>query len=376
MSKSPPSKNIKKPARKPPGGRAPEENARDGALPGKEEIAAMLAPVRAFAQDGARARFFLERLAARPPQVLLLEGGTPDERLAAATYWSLLLNCETQAPASRASSANPAASALPGVLPASEPSVFDLEPSPEEFAHERKMTPRACLECPACIRMASRLHRDCFFFDGLEGSIKIDAVRALRGILGEPPREARYRTIIFREAQFLVEAAANALLKSLEEPRPATAFVLLAPQRERLLPTLVSRGLVLTLPWPAQADEADRETLASWEAALCAFLRTGHGLFERTGLKGSVDAPLAYALLGLCCRALASRMAAPRPETGHAENLENLLAALPPARLRMLDEALAECQDSLNLGVNPTLVVEWLATRMYLLLPRRRDRPL
>lgn len=383
MSKSPPPKSMKKPARKPSGVRASEESARDGALPGKEEIAAMLAPVRAFAQGGARTRFFLERLAAQPPQVLLLEGGTPDERLAAATYWSLLLNCEKQGPASRASSIPPeavegagTAHSLPGVLPEENSSFSDLERSPEESAHERQTTPHACLECPACIRMASRLHRDCFFFDGLEGSIKIDDVRALRGLLGEPPREARYRTIIFREAQFLVEAAANALLKSLEEPRPATAFVLLAPQRERLLPTLVSRSLVLTLPWPAQEDGADREALASWEATLYAFLRTGHGLFERTGLKGNVDAPLAYALLGLCGRALARRMAAPQPETGSAENLESLLAALPPARLRMLDEALAECQDSLNLGVNPTLVVEWLATRMYLLLPRRRGRPL
>ena len=36
----------------------------------------------------------------------------------------------------------------------------------------------------------------------------------------------------------------------------------------------------------------------------------------------------------------------------------------------MLDEALAECQDSLMYNVNPVLVLEWLATRMYLLLPR------
>jgi DNA polymerase-3 subunit delta' len=139
--------------------------------------------------------------------------------------------------------------------------------------------------------------------------------------------------------------------------------VLLAPQRERLLPTLVSRSLVLTLPWPSAPAEDDR--LVAWEAALCAFLATGQGLFERTGSRGTVDASLVYALIGLCRRALAARIIA-----AHAppEGLERLLAPLPPQRLRFLDEALAETQDSLVCGVNPALVLEWLATRMYFLV--------
>jgi DNA polymerase-3 subunit delta' len=227
-----------------------------------------------------------------------------------------------------------------------------------------------CLDCPECIRMLTHLHRDCFFFDGLAGSIKIDEVRAMRAVLGEPAREARCRVVILREAQSLVEAAANALLKSLEEPRPGTSFVLLAPQRERLLPTLISRSLVLTLPWPWEDDPERRDRLALWEAALCSFIRSGRDLFERSGVKGAVDAALVHDLAGLCRRALAGRIRALQTGDPPDQGLESLLARLPAQGLRILDEALAECQDSLIYNVNPTLVLEWLATRMHLLLPR------
>lgn len=281
-------------------------------LPGKKEIAAVQATVRAFmnSRRQARVRSFLERLSGSPPQVLLLEGGTADDRLAAAHYWSLLLNCPTAtgwtAPDPRPGSADePPAPAqggllnlLPGVSPGGQAAKAPqavLQGMVKEDSLTGVCAPDRgvpCLDCPECIRLLTHLHRDCFFFDGLAGSIKIDEVRAMRVVLGEPAREARHRVVIFREAQSLVEAAANALLKSFEEPRPGTSFVLLAPQRERLLPTLVSRSFVLTLPWKREADPEQRESLAPWEAALCTFLRTGRDFLERSAGKGAVDAAL------------------------------------------------------------------------------------
>ena len=427
------------------------EAASADALPGKEEISALQAAMRAFMRNPgqARARAFLDTLSLSPPQVLLLEGGTADERLAAAHYWALLLNC----PNSRAASAPERPLSGPGAAPdsgpesrahsgarereqevdrpameadgssasagggllallANAPSQAEKAPKAAALAlglpgltppdsggaaaagHHPEPSASAgtapdglpldppparpnalpgdvpCLECPECVRMLTHLHRDCFFFDGLAGSIKIDEVRAMRAVLGEPAREARCRIVILREAQALVEAAANALLKSLEEPRPGTSFVLLAPQRERLLPTLVSRSFVLTLPWPRQADPEQRDRLAPWEAALCSFLRNGRDFFERSGAKGAVDAALVHDLTNLCRRVLAGRLSAPQDGALIDEGLDSLLARMPAQRLRMLDEALAECQDSLIYNVNPTLVLEWLATRMYLLLPR------
>jgi DNA polymerase-3 subunit delta' len=309
--------------------------AADDALPGREEIDAALAALRRYMESHRqeRVRLFLERLRPAPPQVLLFEGGTAEDRLAAAHYWALLLNCAAADPPS-------GKAGLP------------------------------CCACSQCIRMLTHMHRDCFFFDGRSGSIKIGDVRAVRAVLGEPAREARRRMVIFCEAQFLVAEAANALLKSLEEPQPGTAFALLAPQREALLPTLTSRSLVLTLPWPNAASSATPERLVPWEAALCSFLRSGRDFFERSAGKGAVDAPLARELISLCRRALVRRLSRLPGDEPPADSLEARLALLPPQRLRMLDEALAECQDSLLCNVNPALVVEWLATRLYLLLPR------
>ncbi|MDR2162105.1 MAG: DNA polymerase III subunit delta' [Desulfovibrio sp.] len=310
----------------------PEAAATSGdSLPDARTIAALLDRTRGFRHSprytGFRAQ--LARLAATPPQVLLLEGGDVAERLEAAHYWMAILNC--RAPDSPAG----------GCAAEREP----------------------CLNCPECIRMTVHLHRDCFFLDGTAGSIKIDEVREVRSRLGEPPQEARMRMVIFREAQALGEAAANALLTALENPLPDTSFVFLVPQRERLLPTLVSRSMVLTLPWPLPSSDG---SLASWEEALRDFIVNGHGLWERTGTRGAVDASLAHALIGLCRRALAARLAG-APTSG---GLEALLASLPPQRLRCLDEALAEAQDCLGFSVNPSLTLEWLATRMYLIFPR------
>ena len=350
-------------------------SASEDTLPDAAAIEDMLVPVRGFARSAghARVRGFFERLAQEPPQVLLLEGGTSAERLAAANYWAALLNCEGHEPAPLPRKEEALSLGLPGLPSLAVPSgsAGDDESAPTAGESGNRAEAGPCLACPSCIRMISHLHRDCFFLDGTAGSIKIDDVRSMRGVLGEPPREARRRVVLFREAQSLGEAAANSLLKSFEEPRPGTSFVLLVPQRERLLSTLVSRGMVLTLPWPRAEDALAREALAPWEAALCSFLRTGRDFFERSGSRGAVDASLAHSLANLCRRAMVNCIRARRDGTPLGEGLEGLLARLPDARMRMLDEALAECQDSLIYGVNPTLVVEWLATRMYFLVPRR-----
>ncbi|MFO0552377.1 MAG: DNA polymerase III subunit [Polyangiaceae bacterium] len=57
------------------------------------------------------------------------------------------------------------------------------------------------------------------------------------------PFEARARIFIFRAAEEMNPSAANALLKTLEEPRPGTHFVLLTSAPDRLLPTIRSRTL-------------------------------------------------------------------------------------------------------------------------------------
>jgi DNA polymerase-3 subunit delta' len=76
---------------------------------------------------------------------------------------------------------------------------------------------------------------------GESGSIKIEAVRELVEQVGYRPFEGRRRVVIIDEADALVPQAQNALLKTLEEPPPASMFILVSARPDSLLPTVQSR---------------------------------------------------------------------------------------------------------------------------------------
>lgn len=69
--------------------------------------------------------------------------------------------------------------------------------------------------------------------------IRVEQIREIGQFLSRPPLEAS-RSVVVVQADTMAEAAANALLKTLEEPGKAT-LILIAPAAESLLPTLVSR---------------------------------------------------------------------------------------------------------------------------------------
>ena len=267
----------------------------------------------------------LASLAATAPQVLLFEGGSARERSLITLFWAAALNCP--------------------------------------HAPERGCP---CFACSVCLRIACRQHRDLYYMDGSTETIKIGDVRAMRAVLGEAPRDMRLRVVILAEAQSLTDEAANALLKSLEESSNTTVFALAAPQRERLLPTLVSRSWALTLPWPAPGRAEPSEEHAAmeeeWDNTLALFLQSGKGLFERTAARGAVDARMAHVALIAWQRALANALAGQA-----ATPLAQLFARFSESQSRMADEAFAEGQDSLGFKATPAYVVEWMATRIYLL---------
>ncbi|NJR41043.1 MAG: DNA polymerase III subunit delta' [Leptolyngbyaceae cyanobacterium CSU_1_4] len=70
--------------------------------------------------------------------------------------------------------------------------------------------------------------------------IRLEQVREVARFLGRPPLEAPRSVVVLEDAETMAEAAANGLLKTLEEPGRAT-LILIAPSPESLLPTLVSR---------------------------------------------------------------------------------------------------------------------------------------
>jgi DNA polymerase III subunit delta' len=78
-------------------------------------------------------------------------------------------------------------------------------------------------------------------------SIPVDEVRKLRAFLGHSAGEGAWRVVIVDEANELNINAANALLKSLEEPPARTVFLLVSSAPGRLLPTIRSRCRTLAL---------------------------------------------------------------------------------------------------------------------------------
>lgn len=70
--------------------------------------------------------------------------------------------------------------------------------------------------------------------------IRLEQIREISQFLARPPLTAPRSVVILDQAETMAEAAANGLLKTLEEPGKAT-LILLAPSPEVLLPTLVSR---------------------------------------------------------------------------------------------------------------------------------------
>lgn len=83
--------------------------------------------------------------------------------------------------------------------------------------------------------------------EGASSQIKVDMIRDCRAFLQNCANQAGYRVVIIQGADRLNVAAANALLKSLEEPGEQTLFILTVSQLDKVLPTIRSRCQVWSL---------------------------------------------------------------------------------------------------------------------------------
>ena len=100
----------------------------------------------------------------------------------------------------------------------------------------------ACGACASCQRIARGVHPDVIILGpGDTGTIKIDEIRDVVNRANYRPFEGRRRAVIVDEADTMMPAAQNALLKTLEEPRPGSVFMLVSSMPDALLPTVRSR---------------------------------------------------------------------------------------------------------------------------------------
>lgn len=121
----------------------------------------------------------------------------------------------------------------------------------------------AAAESPAASLVAAGSHPDMRRLERVEDDkgklrsvIRVDEVRALLPLFRQTPSLAAWRVVIVDAADDMNPNAANALLKSLEEPPPRTLFLLISHMPGRLLPTIRSRCRTLRFTALDDADVA------------------------------------------------------------------------------------------------------------------------
>jgi DNA polymerase-3 subunit delta' len=181
--------------------------------------------------------------------------------------------------------------------------------------------PDPCLACRTCRRIERGNHPDVRVSGmaaqalGLkpeeaarQKELKIDTVREWQRDINLRPYEGRQRVFILHDTERLTDAAANAMLKTLEEPPPYATIVLVANTAGDLLPTIVSRCQPLKLrPVPrAQIAAAlraryglpdgDADLLAAWSGGRVGWaLRMAEAPQEREAQVAQLEALIALA---------------------------------------------------------------------------------
>jgi len=146
------------------------------------------------------------------------------------------------------------------------------------FLCEQPLHNQSCGVCHSCRLTQNKSHPDVHVYGADEArSIGVDVVRELNNMVTKSAQLGRGKVAIVHHAERMTESAANALLKTLEEPSGNTLIILMVDSSMKLLPTIVSR----CQQWYIQPSE---DIVLSWLAKETnvpliepAILRVNHG---------------------------------------------------------------------------------------------------
>jgi DNA polymerase III subunit delta' len=155
-----------------------------------------------------------------------------------------------------------------------------------------------CGECRTCRRLAQGRYPDVQLVAAEKNTIQIEQVRNVQADAALAPLEGKRKIFIVREIERATPPAANALLKTLEEPPPHVMMVLTCVRRDQVLPTILSRCQLISLrALPLAEVQSALQTrwgVEAEQAALLARLSSGRlgwgvahhldaGLWQRRG---------------------------------------------------------------------------------------------
>ncbi|QJR79445.1 DNA polymerase III subunit [Alteromonas pelagimontana] len=156
----------------------------------------------------------------------------------------------------------------------------------------RNPTARGCCEtCQSCLLFDASTHPD-FYALVSEKQLGVDKIREGIGKLSGMSQLGANKVLVIPAADLITESAANALLKTLEEPTNKTFIILLTAKAQHLLPTILSRceKHFFSTPAPAQSlkwlkgNGVDDVTPALLEAYGNAPLRLKQALTNESGI--------------------------------------------------------------------------------------------
>jgi DNA polymerase-3 subunit delta' len=237
----------------------------------------------------------------------------------------------------------------------------------------------ACGECPSCLRIARGVHPDILLVEpGENGTIRIEQVRELVDRAAYRPFEGRRRVVIVDDADLLVPAAQNALLKTLEEPPSSSVFILVTSRPDMLLATVRSRCVRLTFAASAEPEvDVDARQIAERVLHQAASgpdtkrLEGAKDLLTGTGAGGAADREQVAAHL----QAMASLLrdiAAIGARAGDAAlvnreakpSLDRLAPAYPGDRAVKAFDAVDRALEAIERNAGVKVVADWLVLQL------------
>jgi DNA polymerase-3 subunit delta' len=171
-----------------------------------------------------------------------------------------------------------------------------------------------CGACPECERARKGMHPDLHVLEREGDLIRFEQIKPVIDELSLKPFAAARRIWIIPEVEYLHPAAANKLLKSIEEPPSYVVFLLVTDRLERVLPTIVSRCQVVEFRPVSDAE-------------------VGAYLVDRYGLDAATGDALAHLSFGSVERAvrLVEDAAGPRVREQYLKYAAQVLSAARPA---------------------------------------------
>lgn len=118
---------------------------------------------------------------------------------------------------------------------------LSVRPAPKGNTHYAHYDFDACDGCVSCKKIASATHPDFVVITPEKGEIRVDGIRAVEDALSFKPYEGKKKVVIIDDADTMNSSAANAFLKTLEEPPDESLLILVTSSPDRLPETIRSR---------------------------------------------------------------------------------------------------------------------------------------